>query len=169
MEALKPKAKRQKQQVRRSKREQRNRWVAITIILALILSFLVGALSITAAPSASAAERIGVNNSVQVFSANQEIVDTDGDGIENNADPDVDGDGLVNGEDPDIDGDGIENFEDADPINTTDLDSNAPEKPVRPEGAGDEFGQSSVWIWLVVGIVVISSNLAWMLAKRRKK
>lgn len=146
-------------------REKRIRLVAISIIAALLLSLLAGALSFTPAPPASAAE----TKSVHILSADQELVDTDGDGIENNQDPDVDGDGIINGEDPDIDGDGIENFDDADPIDTTDVDSNAPQKPIRPAGAGVTFVQSTVWIWISLSLVAASVISASLLAKRRKK
>ena len=146
-------------------REKRIRLVAISIIAALLLSLLAGALSFTPAPPASAAE----TKSVHISSADQELVDTDGDGLENNQDPDVDGDGIVNGEDPDIDGDGIENFDDADPIDTTDVDSNAPQKPVPQAGAGDTFVQSTAWIWISLSLVAASVISASLLAKRRKK
>ena len=106
---------------------------------------------------------------VQVYRADQELVDTDGDGIENNQDPDVDGDGIVNGEDPDIDGDGIENFDDADPIDTTDVDSNAPQKPIRPAGAVDKFIQESAWIWISISMLVASALAGFVFTKIRKK
>ena len=146
-------------------REKRIRLVAISIIAALLLSLLAGALSFTPSPPASAAE----TKSVHISSADQELVDTDGDGLENNQDPDVDGDGIVNGDDPDIDGDGIENFDDADPIDTTDVDSNAPQKPIRPAGGGDTFVQSTAWIWISLSLVAASVISTSLLAKRRKK
>jgi hypothetical protein len=109
------------------------------------------------------------DKSVHIHEVTSEIVDTDGDGTENNQDPDVDGDGLVNGEDSDIDGDGIENFDDADPIDTTDIDSKAPEKPSRPDVLGDILpgGSSLLWMSLPIGAAALIS--AWILAKRRKK
>ena len=146
-------------------REKRIRLVAISIIAALLLSLLAGALSFTPTTVASASEA----KSVQINAADQDLVDTDGDGVENNADPDVDGDGIVNGEDPDIDGDGIENFDDADPIDTTDVDSNAPQKPIRPAGAGDTFVQQTAWIWISLSLVAASVISASLLAKRRNK
>jgi hypothetical protein len=147
-----------------SKRDRRNKIVAIWIILSLIFSLLVGALSITPTPAGAITLK-----SVQISAADQEVIDTDSDGIENNADPDVDGDGIVNGEDPDIDGDGIANFDDADPIDTTNIDSNAPQKPIRPAGQGDMAIQSMGWIW-TGGILVLTLAIsAWILAKRRKK
>lgn len=139
---------------------------AIVIVLALLLSLLAGAFSVSPAQAASSGPR---SNSVQIFHVTSEIVDTDGDGIENNKDPDIDGDDLVNGEDPDIDGDGIENFDDADPVDTTDIDSKSPNKPDRPAGVGDVVQQPQVWIPLLTLLVAIGAISACALAKRRKK
>ena len=147
---------------RPNRRENRVRLVAIGIIAALLLSLLAGALSFTPSAPASA-------NSVQIQKADSELVDTDSDGVENNQDPDVDGDGIVNGEDPDIDGDGIENFDDADPIDTTDVDSNAPEKPIRPAGATSPIAQSLAWIGLGVAAVSIGLDALYLLRKLRKR
>lgn len=149
-------------QVSESRQNKRLKAVSITIILALVLSLLVGAMSITPTPAIA-------QGGSSVLSADQEVVDTDGDGVENNADPDVDGDGIVNGEDPDIDGDGIENFDDADPIDTTDVDSNAPEKPIRPAGAGDTFVQATAWIWIGLSTLAATAISLWLLGKRRNK
>ncbi len=145
-----------------NRRNKRLRWVSISIILALILSLLVGALSVSPTTPASA----GV---FAPHSAESELVDTDGDGIENNADSDVDGDGIVNGEDPDIDGDGIENFNDADPIDTTDVDSNAPQKPIRPVGSLGNTPQILSVVFSGLGLVALTTISAWLLANRRKK
>lgn len=146
----------------RSPRDKGLRWVAITIILALVLSLLVAALSISPSTPALA-------NSVQFLSSDQEVVDTDGDGVENNTDSDVDGDGIVNGEDADIDGDGLKNFDDADPIDTTDIDSNDPNKPNHPAGVGDNSVQDWGWIWGSLFILMLLVISAWLLAKRREK
>ena len=139
---------------------------AIVLVLALLLSLLAGAFSVAPAQAANSAKSF---HSVQISANEPKIVDTDGDGIENNQDSDVDGDGIVNGEDPDIDGDGIENFDDADPIDTTDVESNAPEKPIRPVGAGDPAVQSAGWLVTGSITVVLAAISAWLLAKRRKK
>lgn len=147
------------------RRDQIIRMGAIIIVLALLLSLLASAFSIT--PS-QAADLGSVGKSVQIQQVTSETVDTDGDGIENNEDPDVDGDGVVNGNDPDIDGDGIENFEDADPIDTTDIDSKAPEKPDRPTTPGDILTQESSFIWVGIPLAVAALVSAWILAKRRK-
>jgi hypothetical protein len=138
---------------------------AIVIVLALLLSLLAGAFSITPSQAAD----LGTNpKSVQVQQETAEIVDTDGDGIENNEDPDVDGDGIVNGNDSDIDGDGIENFDDADPIDTTDIDSKAPQKPDRPQAPGAILSEESDWLWLVFPVGIATLTSLWILAKRRK-
>lgn len=138
---------------------------AIVLVLALLLSLLAGSFSITLAQAADLATN---PKSVQIQQVTSEIVDTDGDGIENNEDPDVDGDGIVNGNDSDIDGDGIENFDDADPIDTTDIDSKAPQKPDRPKLSGDILIQESSWIWLVFPVGIATLTSLWILAKRRK-
>lgn len=149
---------------KRKSREQRLRIVAIWIILSLILSFLVGALAFT--PSSAGAAQFA---QTPPLSAKSQAVDTDGDGIENNADPDVDGDGIVNGLDDDIDGDGISNFDDADPIDTTDIDSNAPQKPQRPSGTAENIFQNSAWVWISSVMVLASFFAAFFTIKRRKK
>lgn len=138
---------------------------AIVIVLALLLSLLAGAFSIT--PS-QAADLVTNPKSVQIQQVSSEIVDTDGDGIENNEDPDVDGDGIVNGNDLDIDGDGIENFDDADPIDTTDIDSKAPQKPDRPRVPGDIIAEESGLLWLAFPVGIATLTSLWILAKRRK-
>ena len=142
---------------------------AIVIVLALLLSLLAGAFSVAPAQAAIFGKTLEISQSVQIHQVTSEIVDTDGDGIENNEDPDVDGDGIVNGEDTDIDGDGIENFEDADPIDTTDIDSKAPEKPSRPDAPGDILGGGTNWLWLAFPAATLAGLFAWILGKRRKK
>jgi hypothetical protein len=151
------------------KRERIVRIAAITIVLALLLSLLAGAFSVSPAQAVSTKESAEFSKSVQILDVTYEIVDTDGDGVENNEDPDVDGDGLVNGEDSDIDGDGIENFEDADPIDTTDVDSKSPEKPSRPGTTGDIMSSNSSWIWITLSIGIVTLILFVFLGKRRKK
>lgn len=139
---------------------------AIVIVLALLLSLLAGAFSVAPAQAATPGPR---SNPVQILYVTSEVVDSDGDGIENNKDSDIDGDDLVNGEDPDIDGDGIENFDDADPVDTTDIDSKSPDKPDRPADLGDIIEQPTTWFVAVpvAGLSLLISAL--VLAKRRKK
>jgi hypothetical protein len=142
---------------------------AIVLVLALLLSLLAGAFGVAPAQAAPNKNHGEFYESVQIQEVTSEIVDTDGDGIENNEDPDVDGDGLVNGEDSDIDGDGIENFDDADPIDTTDIDSKAPEKPSRPEVLGDILTGESSWFWTLTPIGLVALISLILLAKRRNK
>lgn len=139
-----------------NKRQKRQRTIAIWLILSLILSFLIGALAITPSPAGAA------KNSA-------EIVDTDSDGLENNLDPDVDGDGLVNGEDEDIDGDGIANFDDADPVDTTNIDSDDPQKPIRPTGDLAVFFTDTAWIWISIFMALASFFATWITVHRRSK
>jgi LPXTG-motif cell wall-anchored protein len=146
-------------------REKTIKTGAILIVLALVLSLLAGALSFSPTTPAIAAE----SQSVQIYAVDSGPVDTDGDGLENNVDPDVDGDGIVNGEDPDIDGDGIENFDDADPVDTNDIDSNAPEKPSRPEAPVEILTGESSWLWVALLVGILSLIPLWILGKRRKK
>ena len=151
------------------RRERVIRMGAIVLVLALLLSLLAGAFSVAPAQATTIKKFGELNKSVQIQEVTSEIVDTDGDGIENNEDPDVDGDGLVNGEDSDIDGDGIENFDDADPIDTTDIDSKAPEKPSRPEVLGYILPGDSSLLWMSLPIGAAALISAWILAKRREK
>ena len=151
------------------RRERIIRIGAIVLVLALLLSLLAGAFSVAPAQATTINKFGEFYKFVQIQEVTSEIVDTDGDGIENNEDPDVDGDGLVNGEDSDIDGDGIENFEDADPIDTTDIDSKAPEKPSRPEVLGDILTGQSSWFWTLTPIGLVALISLILLAKRRNK
>ncbi len=83
------------------------RWASISVILAILLSLMIAAIS--ASPSQAA-------SSTPVASCAP--IDTDGDGITNNVDSDIDGDLTVNGLDTDIDGDGVINSKDGDPAAT---------------------------------------------------
>lgn len=138
---------------------------AILIVVALVLSLLAGALSFSPSAPATAGE----SQSVQIYAADSEPVDTDGDGIENNVDPDVDGDGIINGEDSDIDGDGIENFEDADPIGVLGIDSKGPVKPIRPAGSEAPITEASSWIWISALTALLALIGALVLARIHRK
>ncbi|CAB4630132.1 unannotated protein [freshwater metagenome] len=99
---------------------------AIVMILSLLLSIFVGAMSVLAAEP--------VQSTTAAVSAVQQAPnpDIDGDGVINNEDPDLDGDGIDNGVDPDIDGDGFANGEDGNPTSTNEIDS-VPPKDARVE------------------------------------
>ena len=119
------------------RRERTVRIAAITIVLALLLSLLAGAFSVTpsqAVPAVAPSEQLHeLAKSVQITESDDSPVgagiDTDGDGIENNLDPDIDNDGVMNANDNDIDGDGTPNFDDGDPAATNGFDGNPPSKP----------------------------------------
>ena len=148
------------------KRERIVRIAAITIVLALLLSLLAGAFSIT--PS-QAAEPSGFSKSVQISQGDNSPVgtgiDTDGDGIINNLDPDIDNDGIVNANDDDIDGDGISNFQDGDPAETNGIDGNSPRQP----GAIylSDLLQNGAIFW-IAGVLVVAGVL-WMVLKPKTR
>ena len=155
------------------KRERVVRLAAITIVLALLLSLIAGAFSITPSQAATSgsiiARSAGFSESVQILTADESTLDTDRDGIVNNLDPDIDGDGIVNGVDPDIDGDGKPNFGDGDPAETNGIDSKT---PAHPEGVTIEnlVKDNPGWTWLVVlAVVVIVASLLVFFRRNKKK
>lgn len=114
---------------------------AIVIILSMLLSLFVGAMSVIAAERS--------HSTVVVVQGPSP--DIDGDGVINNEDPDIDGDGIDNGLDPDIDGDGSANSQDGNPTSTNDVDS-VPPKDARVETAfqwGGGIAVLAVLGWLV--------------------
>lgn len=145
---------------RLSKRDKIIRTGAIVIVLALIMSLLAGALSFAPAQAGTLA------NASQ-FVQNQEIIDTDADGIPNNEDPDIDGDGLVNAEDPDIDGDGTANFDDGDPAGTNGFDG---KKPIQPGAITlEELAETGALGWIILaGIFLVLAFVAAGLLFRAK-
>ncbi|MEN9962673.1 MAG: hypothetical protein RIS66_1086 [Actinomycetota bacterium] len=114
---------------------------AIVIILSMLLSLFVGAMSVIASERSPST----------VVVVQGPSPDIDGDGVINNEDPDIDGDGIDNGLDPDIDGDGSENGQDGNPTSTNDVDS-VPPKDARVETAfqwGGGIAVLAVLGWLV--------------------
>jgi hypothetical protein len=156
------------------KRERIVRIAAITIVLALVLSFLAGALAFTPRQAASAAGLGSSGKSVQILKGDNSpigtAIDTDGDGIENNLDPDIDNDGVVNANDGDIDGDGTSNFDDGDPAATNGFDGNPPSKP--GSISLQELVENGSLFWVIgVGLAVLVAGgliLAKTLKNRRK-
>lgn len=115
---------------------------AIVMILSLLLSIFVGAMSSFAAEP---------TQNISVLIHQGPNPDIDGDGIINNDDPDLDGDGIDNGMDSDIDGDGTANGQDGNPTSTNDVDS-VPPKDARVEVAAQWGGGLAVLAvlgWLV--------------------
>ena len=141
------------------RRERTVRIAAIVIVLALVLSVLAGALSIT---PAQAAEPKNTGKSVQILKSDDSplgtSVDTDGDGIVNNEDPDIDNDGIVNANDGDIDGDGVPNFDDGDPAATNGYDGKSPNKP--GSISFENLTESGAIFWLI-GALALAAILGW--------
>jgi hypothetical protein len=153
------------------RRERVVRIAAIVIVLALVLSVLAGAFSVT---PAQAVQSEGLGKSVQNYAADDSplgtTIDTDGDGIINNEDPDIDGDGIVNATDGDIDGDGTSNFDDGDPAATNGFDGNAPQKP--GSISFQDLTESGGIFWILGG-VILTGLASWRIwaktAKNRGK
>ena len=156
------------------RRERTVRTAAIVIVLALLLSLIAGAFSVTPSQAATsgkpAAQTANMQKSVQILAADETTLDTDRDGIVNNLDPDIDGDGVVNGVDPDIDGDGRPNFGDGDPAETNGIDSKTPD---HPEGVTIEnlVKDNPGWTWIVVAtsVAVAASLVVFFRRKKPKK
>lgn len=138
---------------------------AIVMILSMLITIFIGAMSIKAATmpgrgvaeiptSLVASSVISAQRSFSGASAADTGVnpDIDGDGIVNNEDGDIDGDGIDNGIDSDIDGDGILNNQDGNPASTNNVDS-VPPKDLQAE-------QRLQWI----GGVAVLAVLGWLVA-----
>ena len=133
------------------------RWIrysAITLILMLILSVLVGAI---ASVPAKAATFTPLPSCAPI--------DTDMDGITNNTDSDIDGDGIVNGKDPDIDGDGISNAQDADPAATNCDTSTKP--PVNVKDQTEQSGEDSPWRIPVI-VLIGAAGVGYIVLRQRR-
>ena len=120
---------------------------SIVMILSLLMTIFVGAMSVKAATFSAVVTAANSTNSIHA-GVNPDI---DGDGIVNNDDPDIDGDGADNGLDSDIDGDGIENGKDGNPTSTNDVDA-VPPADARIDRAwqwGGGFAVLAVLGWLV--------------------
>jgi hypothetical protein len=100
---------------------------SIVMILSLLMTIFVGAMSVKAAtlPGRGLVEIPASLTPVVISAQNARTgvnPDIDGDGVLNNEDGDVDGDGIDNGLDSDIDGDGILNNQDGNPASTNNVD-----------------------------------------------
>ena len=153
------------------------RFASITIVLALVATFLIGAIASTPAKAAPAATPTSVAT-MQAAPQSGEVAtpvpvesDTDGDGIINNADPDIDNDGIVNGVDSDIDGDGVANESDQDPAATnggsstgTEVDDGSLKLPnVIPVELNTSAGR------LAIAAVILAAGLAIVAVRRKRK
>ena len=149
------------------KRDKVIRLGAIIIALALFLSLLAGAFSVSPSQAAGIESQ---TKSVHIFSGDNSPVggdlDTDGDGIINNEDPDIDGDGIVNANDGDIDGDGTSNFDDGDPADTNGFDGKTPNKP--GSISIENLTESGLIFWLI-GAAVLTLGLALLFWRKTSK
>jgi hypothetical protein len=154
------------------RREKVIRAGAIVIVLALLLSLLAGAFSATPAQAAGNSNDAGFSKSVQksykAYSAGNQAIDTDGDGLPNNEDPDIDGDGVVNVDDNDIDGDGTSNFDDGDPAATNGFEGKTPSKP--GGFTFDELAENGLSGWLILGLIlVVAASIAFGFKIQQKR
>lgn len=118
------------------------RWAAISVILALMLSLLVAAISVSPASAAPVKTETPCAQ-----------IDSDGDAITNDLDSDIDGDEIVNGLDDDIDGDKILNGADGDPA-ATNCGKNAPPPVISPEVEENVSNTDTTWI-AIVGVALL--------------
>jgi hypothetical protein len=132
---------------------------SIVMILSLLLSIFVGAMSVKAATPATDETPPPMSSSAPVAPKPSQTPvllgpdsDLDADGVINNEDPDIDGDGVVNGLDPDIDGDGIDNGQDGNPASTNLVDSSDP----------GQFVVDRAWQW--TGGIAVLAVLGWLVA-----
>ena len=130
------------------------KWASISVILAILLSVMIAAISVSPSQAAS--------TNAATPAADCSMPDTDGDAITNEVDSDIDGDGIVNGLDDDIDGDGTENAKDSDPAETNCYDTGV--LPIMPAPVADDEGNLLV---RVVGIVVVAGLGIGYLVLRR--
>lgn len=135
------------------------RWSAIIVILALLFSIMLAAM--TTAPSSAATP-----SSTPTVCA---PIDTDGDGIKNNNDSDIDGDGIVNGKDDDIDGDNILNANDTDPAATNcEQSTTAPDLNEELTVDGKAKSNGFAWQW-IAGVLAIGFGYLTLRQVRRRK
>ena len=126
---------------------------AIVMILSMVITVFIGAMSVKAATLPASAQSATRMPSTGLTGPRAGVnPDIDGDGILNNDDPDIDGDGIDNAVDPDIDGDGIPNSKDGNPASTNNVDS-VPPKDARVDTA---------WQW--AGGAGVLAVLAWLVA-----
>ncbi len=138
------------------------RWAAITVILMLMLSALVGA--VMSAPAKAANSTPSASPSFSPLPSCAPI-DTDKDGIINNEDSDIDGDSIANGLDDDMDGDGIANAEDKDPASTTCEQSKAPAQNI----VEAKKKQQDDLIRIVSASALVSVAVGYFVLRRRRE
>jgi hypothetical protein len=133
------------------------RWAAIIVILALLFSIMLAAVTSAPASAASASPTVCAQ------------IDTDNDGIKNNSDSDIDGDGIVNGKDEDIDGDNLVNGSDTDPAATNcEKSTTVPELNEELTVDGTAKPVEVAWQW-IVGVLAIGFGYLTLRQVRRRK
>lgn len=130
------------------------KWASISVILAILMSLMIAAISVSPSSAATPAPAPTVC----------EPIDTDGDAITNDVDSDIDGDDIVNGLDEDIDGDNIVNTQDSDPA-ATNCGFNAPPPTLRPV-ANSETQEPSVWI---ASVTIALLGVGYILLRRIRR
>lgn len=137
------------------------KWASITIVVALVMSLLAAAVSIS--PSSAAIRPMTSSESPTPCLP----IDTDGDGQSNDIDSDIDGDEIVNGLDDDIDGDGIPNMSDTDPA-ATNCGQDAEPPLIQPEPENTESQNDTTWIG-VLGVALLGFGYLVLRRVRRAK
>lgn len=127
------------------------KWASISVILAILLSVMIAAISASPSNAATPATACVAQ-------------DTDGDAIMNDVDSDIDGDGTVNGLDTDIDGDGIVNEKDGDPA-ATNCNDNGP-LPILPKPSPQLDDESNLLVRIVGVIVVAGLGIGYLVLRR---
>lgn len=130
------------------------KWASISVILAILLSLMIAAISASPSQAATASPTVCAP------------IDTDGDAITNDVDSDIDGDGTVNGLDDDIDGDKILNVNDTDPA-ATNCGADAPVPAFNNESDDDDEG--NLLVRLVAVVTVSALGIGYILLRRVRR
>ncbi len=151
----------QRYEARSSRRNRMVKWASISIIIALVMSLLAAAVSIS--PSSAATRPFASSESPTPCLP----IDSDGDGQTNDIDSDIDGDEIVNGLDEDIDGDGTPNVSDTDPA-ATNCGQNAEPPLIQPESETSAAQSDTTWIG-VIGVALLGFGYLVLRRFRRAK
>jgi hypothetical protein len=138
-----------------SLRQRVIKWASISVILAILMSLMIAAISVS--PSSAAIPTPEPTVCAQI--------DTDGDAITNDVDSDIDGDEIVNGLDEDIDGDGILNVKDSDPA-ATNCGADAPPPAILKVDDPETSQESTVWI---ASFVIAALGIGYILLRRIRR
>jgi hypothetical protein len=134
------------------------RWASIVVVLAILISVMLAAMSTS--PSSAA-----TNAPVIMCEPN----DTDSDGIMNDNDSDIDGDGLVNAQDDDMDGDGTMNADDTDMAATNcGMSTTKPNLNEELNHDGSPRTSEFSWQW-AVGLIAIGFGYLTLRQTRKRK